>query len=65
MSSFAKRERVGILQSVFDEGLMEIVTRERKRTDRSGLAMAMLFIGVQNSSRENKSALFAGVVNAL
>ncbi|MEP6890159.1 MAG: sugar transferase, partial [Nitrospirota bacterium] len=64
-SSFAKRERVGILQPVFDEELLEIVTRERKRSDRSGLAMAMLLIGVQDSRRENTSALFAGIANTL
>ena len=65
MSSFAKRERVGVLQPIFDEELLEIVTRERKRTDRSGLAMAMLLIGVQDSRRDNTSALFAGIANAL
>jgi lipopolysaccharide/colanic/teichoic acid biosynthesis glycosyltransferase len=65
MSSFAKRERVEILQPIFDEELLEIVTRERKRTDRSGLAMAMLLIGVQDGWRDNTSALFAGIANAL
>ena len=64
-SSFAKRERVGILQPIFDEEIMEIVTRERKRTDRSGLAMAILLIGVRDSRHENTSALFAVIANAL
>jgi lipopolysaccharide/colanic/teichoic acid biosynthesis glycosyltransferase len=65
MSSFAERERVGIIQPIFDEELLEIVTRERKRTDRSGLSMALLLIGVQDSRRENTLALFAGIDNAL
>ena len=56
MSSFAERERVVILQPIFDEELLEIVTRERKRTDRSGLSMAVLLIGVQDSLCENTSA---------
>jgi lipopolysaccharide/colanic/teichoic acid biosynthesis glycosyltransferase len=66
MSSCAERERVGILHLMFDEELFkDTVTRERKRADRSGLAMVMLLIGVQDSRRENTSALFAGIANAL
>ena len=65
MSSFAKREQVGVLQPIFDEEIMEIVTRERKRTDRSGLAIAILLIGVRDSRHENTSALFAMIVDAL
>lgn len=65
MSSFADREWVGTLQPMFDEEILYLVTRERKRTQRSGLAMAMLLIGLQDSRRENTSALFAGVANAL
>ena len=66
MSSCAEREMVGILQPIFDEALFkETVTRERKRTDRSGLAMVMLLIGVQDNRREDTSALFAGIANAL
>ena len=64
-SSFAKMERVGVLQPVFDEEIMEIVTRERKRTDRSGLAMAILLIGVRDSRHKNTSALFAVIADAL
>ena len=66
MSSCAEREMVGILQPIFVEALFkETVTRERKRTDRSGLAMVMLLIGVQDNRREDTSALFAGIANAL
>ncbi len=52
-SSFMKRERNGIIQPIFDEEIVEIVTRERKRADRSGLAMAILLIGVCDSRCEN------------
>ncbi len=64
-SSFTKREGVGILQPIFDEEIMEIVTRERKRADRSGLAMAVLLIGVRDSQRETTSGLFAVVATVL
>ena len=64
MSSFAEREKVGILQPIFDEEILEIVTRERKRADRSGRAMALLLIGAQDR-RENTSALFAAIAHAL
>jgi lipopolysaccharide/colanic/teichoic acid biosynthesis glycosyltransferase len=51
---------------MFNEELFKhTITRERKRTERSGLAMVMLLIGIQDSRRENTSALFAGIANAL
>jgi lipopolysaccharide/colanic/teichoic acid biosynthesis glycosyltransferase len=57
---------VGIFHPIFDEELFrDTVTRERKRTNRSGLAMVMLLTGVKDSRRENTSALFAGIANAL
>jgi lipopolysaccharide/colanic/teichoic acid biosynthesis glycosyltransferase len=66
MSPSAERGGVGTLHPIFDEDLFkDTVTRERKRTDRSGLAMVMLLIGVEDSRRENKSALFAGIANVL
>src|SRR6185436_3667261 len=66
MSSCVERERVGIFHPIFDEELFrDTITRERKRTDRSGLAMVMLLIGVRDSRRENTLALCAGVANAL
>jgi len=59
-------ERVGALQPIFDEELFkDTVRRERKRTERSGLAMVMLSIGIQDSRSENASALFAGIAAAL
>jgi lipopolysaccharide/colanic/teichoic acid biosynthesis glycosyltransferase len=64
-SLFAKRERIGALEPIFDEEIMEIVTRERKRTDRSGLAMAILLIGVRDCQHANTPALFAVVAEAL
>src|SRR3989442_8483612 len=66
MSSWVERERAGILHAIFDEELFrDTVTRERKRTNRSGLAMVMLLIGVQDSRCENTLALFAGIASAL
>jgi len=66
MSLCAETERVGILQPIFDEELFrDTVTRERKRADRSGLAMVLLLIGAQDGKSENTSALSAGIVDAL
>jgi lipopolysaccharide/colanic/teichoic acid biosynthesis glycosyltransferase len=66
MSLCLETERVGTLQPIFDEELFkDTVTRERKRTHRSELAMVMLLIGVQDSRRDNTSALFAGIADAL
>ena len=66
MSLCVGRERAGIFHPIFDEELFrDTVTRERKRTDRSGLAMVMLLIGVQDSRRENTPALCAGIANTL
>ena len=64
--SLAEGEMVGVLHAIFDEVLFkDTITRERKRTERSGLAMVMLLIGVQDSRPENTSALFAVIANAL
>jgi lipopolysaccharide/colanic/teichoic acid biosynthesis glycosyltransferase len=66
MTSCVKRERGVAPQPIFDEELFrDTVRRERKRTERSGLAMVMLSIGIQDSRRENTSALFAGIADAL
>jgi lipopolysaccharide/colanic/teichoic acid biosynthesis glycosyltransferase len=66
ISSCAEGEVVGVFQPVFDEDIFkDTVTRERKRTERSGLAMVMLLIGVQDGRCEDAPALFAGVANAL
>ena len=66
MSSCAERERGGTVPLVFDEETFrDTVTRERKRADRSGLAMAMLLIGLQDGQREHLPALFAGIAGAL
>ena len=66
MFSCVERERAGTFHPIFDEELFrDTVTRERKRTDRSGLAMVMLLIGVQDSRHENTLALCAGIANTL
>src|SRR6185295_7280577 len=62
----AEQERVGILHPIFDEELFrDTVTRERKRTDRSGLAIVMLLIGVQDNQHESTLALCAGIADIL
>ena len=66
MSSCVERGRVGTLQPIFDEEpFKDTVRRERKRTERSGLAMVMLLIGIQDSWPEERPALFAGIARAL
>jgi lipopolysaccharide/colanic/teichoic acid biosynthesis glycosyltransferase len=66
MSPCSEWGRVGSLQPIFDEELFkDTVIRERKRANRSGLAMVMLLVGVEDSRGENKSALFAGIANVL
>ncbi|MDZ4854900.1 MAG: sugar transferase [Nitrospirota bacterium] len=51
---------------LFDEDLFkDTVTRERKRTERSGLAMVLLLVGVHDGRRENTCALFEKVVQVL
>ena len=51
---------------ILDEALFKaILTRERKRTERSGLVMVMLLIGVQDSVDEDRPDPFTAVANAL
>ena len=66
MSSSTERERAGVLPLLFDEDLFkDTVTRERKRTERSGLAMVMLLVGVQDGRRLDTPSVFEGVAKAL
>lgn len=66
VSSCGEEERVGVLQPIFGEGLFrDTIIRERKRTERSGLAMVMLLIGVQDGRREDASLLSGEVAKAL
>lgn len=66
MSSCLERERQGIFHPIFDEELFrDSITRERKRADRSGLAMVILLIGVQDSRYENTPALCVGITKTL
>src|SRR6185295_4832889 len=66
MSSCVERERARIFHPIFGEELFrDTVTRERKRTDRSGLAMVMLLVAVQDNRCENALPLCAGIANAL
>jgi lipopolysaccharide/colanic/teichoic acid biosynthesis glycosyltransferase len=66
MSSCVEMKMDGTGPLVFEEKIFrDTVTRERKRADRSGLAMAILLVGVQDGRRENMPELFAGVADAL
>ncbi len=50
---------------LFDEGLIkDTVTRERKRTERSGLAMVMLLVGVSDGQRLDTPSVFERVAKA-
>ena len=57
----------GALQRCFDETIFkDTITRERKRTERSGFAMVMLLIGFRDDSRgEDTSTPFALIADAL
>ncbi len=60
------RQRGRAYQPIFDEeSFRATVTRERKRTERSGLAMVMVLISVRSSRLEDTSALFVKIANAL
>ena len=65
MPSVDEGERVGARHLLFDEDLFRnTVTRERKRTERSGLAMVMLLVGVQDGRRLNAPSVLEGVTKA-
>ncbi len=64
--SGAKGDMVGSFQAMLDEAVFQhTITRERKRTERSGLAMVMLLIGVQDSRHEDRPIPFAVIAHAL
>ncbi|HXC67591.1 MAG TPA: sugar transferase [Nitrospiraceae bacterium] len=65
-SSCSDWERVGMLPPIFPEELFkDTIARERKRTERSGLAMVMVLIDVQDSWHGNTPRLFAKMVDVL
>ena len=56
----------GDLEAVLEEGLFRYsITKERKRTERSGLGMVMLLIGLQDIRPEDAQVRFATMANAL
>src|SRR6185436_11053818 len=62
MPSVDEGKRVGALHLLFDEDLFRnTVTRERKRAERTGLAMVMLLVGVQDGRRLNAPSVLEGV----
>jgi lipopolysaccharide/colanic/teichoic acid biosynthesis glycosyltransferase len=66
-------ERMGVLHPQCDQDLFlldeeffkKTVIRERKRTQRSGLAMVMLLVDVQDGQRLDTPSVFEGVAKAL
>jgi lipopolysaccharide/colanic/teichoic acid biosynthesis glycosyltransferase len=65
-SLWGEDERVEACKSIFDAGLFkDTITRERKRTERSGLAMVMLLIGLQDGRQGDAARLFPKVAKAL
>lgn len=48
-----------------EEAFKRTIIRERKRTERSGLAMVLVLVSVQKSRVEDTSALFVKIANAL
>jgi lipopolysaccharide/colanic/teichoic acid biosynthesis glycosyltransferase len=66
MSSCAERKRDGMRTSLFEDMFFrDLITRERKRADRSGLAMAMLLVGLRDSRDEQDPALLSRVAETL
>ena len=66
MPSYDEEEMAGVLHPLFDEDLFkDTVTRERKRTERSGMAMVMLLVGVQDGRRPATPSVFEGMAKAL
>jgi len=59
-------EKVVVSPSILEENLFkETIRRERKRTERSGLAMVLLLIGTRDCHGENKSALLSEIAKAI
>ena len=59
-------EQAETLQKPLDETIFkDTITRERKRTERSGFAMVMLLVGFRNIRGEDSSTPFALIADAL
>ena len=66
MQSVDEGEKTGALHLLFDEDLFkDTVTRERKRTERSGLAMVMLLVAVQDGQHLDTPSVFERVAKSL
>ena len=66
IASSCTEERVEVVTPFFEPSLFkDTITRERKRTERSGLAMVMLLIGLQDDRQEGAAELFPEIANAL
>ena len=65
MPSCDEKGRVGVIPLLLDEDLFkDTVARERKRTERSGLAMVLLLVGVHDGRRLNAPSMLEGVTKA-
>jgi lipopolysaccharide/colanic/teichoic acid biosynthesis glycosyltransferase len=63
---YAEGETTDKQHMLIDEGLFkQTLIKERKRTDRSGLAMVMLLVGIQVNKRETMNTPAVGIANAL
>jgi lipopolysaccharide/colanic/teichoic acid biosynthesis glycosyltransferase len=66
MSSCAEGKKAGAFRPMFEEALFkDTIRRERKRTERSGLALAMLLVGVDDSRDEEAPSILASIAEAL
>src|SRR5512138_2689380 len=65
-SSREDTEHADGVEPIFDEGLFRAsIVRERKRTERSGLTMAMLLIGLQPGRQHGGLDVFPRVAQVL
>src|SRR5689334_10627968 len=66
MPSCAERTKGEAVEPMFDQRLFrESIVRERKRTERSGLTMVMLLVGIQDGRQHHAFDIFPAVGQAL
>lgn len=66
IATLSEEERAATRSTILDEvNFKQVIIRERKRTERSGMAMALILIGLPNRSGEQDMADGAVMANAL
>jgi lipopolysaccharide/colanic/teichoic acid biosynthesis glycosyltransferase len=66
ISSSVERVRVETVQPMFDQRLFrDSIVRERKRTERSGLTMVLLLVGIHHEGQHHTFDLFPAIAQAL